>query len=149
MSTSARSSSDLLIERPSHHRAQQRPGVLVPQALHLQARKGLEVLARLARGEDQPDGLGQQPPRGERQHLRGRPVQPLGIIDHAQQRPFLRDLRQQRQDRQRDQKPVWRVPLAQPESDSERVVLWRRKPLKVVQQRCAQLVQASERQLHL
>ena len=107
------------------------------------------MLARLARGEDQPDGLGQQPPGRERQHLRRRPVQPLGVVDHAQQRPFLRDLRQQRQDRQCDQEPVRRVPFAQPERDAERVVLRSRKPLEAVQQRCAQLVQAGERQLHL
>ena len=68
------------------------------------------TLPRLARGEDQPDRLGQQPPRRERQHLRRRPVQPLRVIDHAQQRPVLRHLRQQRQHRQPDQKPVRRSP---------------------------------------
>jgi hypothetical protein len=141
--------SNLPIEWPSHHRVQQRPGVLVTQARHLQLWKGPELFARLAGGEDEPGGLGQQPPRREGQHLGGRPVQPLGIIDHAQQRPFLRDLRQQRQDRQCDQEPVWRIALTQPERDCQRVLLRSRKPLEAVQQRCAQLVQAGERQLHL
>src|SRR5690348_14187295 len=53
---------DPRIELESDHRPQQRPGLLVRQPPYLQVRKPPELLARLARGEDQPHRLGQQPP---------------------------------------------------------------------------------------
>jgi hypothetical protein len=43
-------------------------------------------------GEHQRDRLGQQPARHERQRLRRRPVQPLRVIYHAQQRLLLSHL---------------------------------------------------------
>ena len=95
-----------------------------PAGPDLQVRQPPELLARLARGEDQPDRLGQQPPRHERQHLRRRPVQPLRVIDHAQQRPVLRHLRQQGSARPaRPGTGPARAPVAQPERDAQRVAL--------------------------
>jgi hypothetical protein len=66
-----------------------------------------------------------------------------------QQRPFLGRFGQQGQHRQRDQEPVRRSPLPQPERDTQRVALRNREPRQPVQQRRAQQVQAGERQLHL
>jgi pimeloyl-ACP methyl ester carboxylesterase len=57
-------------------------------------------------------------------------IQPLRVIDHAQQRPVLRHLRQERQDRQSDQEPVRRGSRAQPERDSQRVALRTRQTLQ-------------------
>ena len=51
-----------LIEPEPDHRAQQRLSVMLRQASHLQVRQPPERLTRLARGEDHPDRLGQQPP---------------------------------------------------------------------------------------
>jgi hypothetical protein len=57
---------DLIIEPEPVHRAQQRAGVRLLQASYLQLRQPPELLAGLACSEDQPDRLGQQPPRCER-----------------------------------------------------------------------------------
>jgi hypothetical protein len=120
---------DLLIEPEADHRAQQRTGVLVRQTPHLQVRQSCELLTRLPRGEDQSDRLSQQAPRRERQHLRRCRMQPLCVIDHAQQWPILGHLRQQRQHRQPDQEPVRRASRPQPERDSQRVALRTRQAL--------------------
>ena len=140
---------DPLIQPDPNHRAQQPPRILLPQAPDLQVRQPPKLLAGVARGEQQPHRIGQQPPRHEPQHLRGHPVQPLRVIDQAQQRPVLRRLRQQGQHRQPDQEPVWRTAAAQPERDPQRVPLRSRQPLQATQQRRAQLMNAGERQLHL
>jgi len=50
--------------------------------------------------------LGLQPPGGEPQRLRRRPVQPLGLVDQAQHRPLLGRLRQHAEHRHRDQEAV-------------------------------------------
>ena len=125
-------------------------GVLVRQPPDLQVRQPAELLARLARGEDQPDRFGQQPPRRERQHLRRRPVQPLRVIDHAQQRPLLRRLRQQGQHRQRrpGTGPARPLPAA-PNATPSAVALGTWQAIQPVQQRRAQQMQAGEGQLHL
>ena len=140
---------DLLIQPDPDHRPQQPARIFVPQPPDLQVRQPPKRLAGVARGEQQPHGVRQQPPRHERQHLRGGPVQPLRVIDQAQQRPVFRRLRQQGQHRQPDQEPVRRTAAAQPERDPQRVALRGREPLQAIQQRRAQLVNASERQLHL
>ena len=114
---------DALIEPEPDHRPQQCAGLRVRQALHLQVRQPSQLLARLARGEDQPDWLGQQPPRRERQHLGRRRIQPLRVIEHAQQRPVLGYLRQQGQHRQPNQEPVGHASLPQPERDAQRIAL--------------------------
>jgi hypothetical protein len=139
----------LLIEPDPDYRAQQPARILLRQAPDLQVRQPAKLLAGVTRDEYQPDGVGQQPPRHERQHLRGGPVQPLRVIDQAQQRPVLRRLRQQSQHRQPDQEPVRRTPGAHPERDPQRVALRGRQALQPVQQRRAQLMQAGEGQLHL
>ena len=56
-----------------------------------------ELLARLARGEHDPDRLGQQAPGDEGQRQRRRLIQPLRVIDDAQQRTLLGHLREQAQ----------------------------------------------------
>ena len=66
------------------------------------------VVARVAQRDQQRHPLGRHPPRHERQHLRGRLVQPLRVVDEAQQRPVLGDLGQQVEDGQPDQEPVRR-----------------------------------------
>ena len=49
-----------------------------------------ELVARLARDEQQHHRLREQPARHEHQRLRRGPVQPLRIVDHAQKRAILR-----------------------------------------------------------
>jgi hypothetical protein len=85
----------------------------------------------------------------EREDLRGDFVQPLHIVDDADQRPLLSDLGEQRQGGEPEEKPVrWR-PGAQSERGRERVALRDGQPLEVIEHRRAELMEAAEGELHL
>jgi hypothetical protein len=139
----------LRIQLEPHCRAEQRARVAAAQAVHLQLGKVLELLDRLACREHDPDRLRQQAAgdKGERQ--RRRLVEPLRVIDHAQQRTFVGHLREQAQHRQPDEEPIRGGAVAQPEHDLERLTLRRRKRREPIEHRPAQLMQTPERQLHL
>ncbi len=74
------------------------------------------MLARLARGEHDPDRLGQQAPGHERERERRRLVEPLSVIDDAQQRPLLSGLGQEAERGQPDQEPVGPAPSLNPKT---------------------------------
>ena len=84
----------------------------------------------LAGREHQPDRVGRQPPRHEPQRLRRRLVQPLLVVDHADQRPLPGHLRQQAQHGQPDQEPVRRRAGGQAERGPQRIALRRRQLLE-------------------
>jgi hypothetical protein len=109
----------------------------------------LARLARLALREQQRNRLRLQAPGHEREHLGRGPVKPLGIINQAQQGPFLRGVGEQAEYRQADQKAVGLRPGTQTERRPERIALRRRQPLEAAQHRPAQLVQAGKGKLHL
>ena len=54
------------------------------------------MLGAVTHGEDERHGLGQQPSPNEPQDLGRGTVEPLRVIDEAQQRALRRHLRQQR-----------------------------------------------------
>ena len=109
----------------------------------------MPLAARLAHGEDQPDRLRPETARDEGQRLRRGRVEPLRVVHDADQRPLLRDVGQQAQDRQADEEPIRRVAVAQTERGAERVALRAGKALEAIQERRAQLLQPRERELHL
>ena len=78
----------------------------------------LQIRARVARGEDERHGLGEQPSRDERQRPGGRPVEPLRVVDQAQQRPLLGCLGDETQHGQPDEEEVGRGTRAQAEDRS-------------------------------
>jgi hypothetical protein len=96
--------------------------------------------------DQQRDRLGLQPARGERQRRKRRRVRPVGVVDQAQQRPFLGVLRQQRERGHRHQEPVGGLARLQPERDPQRARLRRRQPLGLAEQRAQELVQRRVRQ---
>ena len=106
-------------------------------------------LARLALREQQHNRLGLQAPRHECEYLCRGPVEPLGIINQAQQGLFPCGVGEQAEQRQADQKPVGLRPGAQPERRPERIALRRRQPPEAAQHRPAQLMQAGKGKLHL
>ena len=114
---------DPIIDRPGQRRAQQRPRVALPQPPDFELRQPGQRRARFTGGEDQPDRVGGQPPGYEPQHLRGRLIQPLHVIDQADQRPFPGHLRQQAQYGQPDQEPVRRRSGGHAERDPQRLPL--------------------------
>ena len=68
----------------------------------------LSSAAGLARREHDRDRLRQQPASDERERQRRRLVQPLRVVDHAEQRALLGRLREQAERRQTDQEAVRR-----------------------------------------
>ena len=84
---------DPRVQRPGQRRVQQRPRVIVPQPVDFQLGQPGQLRARLAGREHQPDRVGRQPPRREPQRLRRGPVQPLLVVDQADQRAFPGHLR--------------------------------------------------------
>jgi hypothetical protein len=80
---------DVLVEMTGNRRTQQGAGVLVREPFdteHRQRGKG-PLVGGLANREEQRDGLGQEPPSDEPQHLGRRLVQPLGVVHETHQRP--------------------------------------------------------------
>ena len=77
------------------------------------------------------------------------PIEPLRVVDHAEQRALGRGLGQQAEHGQPDQEAVRRRTGAQAEGRAERILLRRGNVVEPVQQRRAQLVQAGEGQLRL
>ena len=96
------------VQRPAQRRVQQRPGLVVGQALDVQFRQSGQRVARLAGREHQADRIGGQPPGGEAQGLRRRLVQPRRVVDHADQRALPGHVAEQAEHGQPDQEPVRR-----------------------------------------
>jgi hypothetical protein len=76
-------------------------------------------------------------------------IEPLLIVDQAEQRVLLGHVGQKAQHRQPDQEPIWRRPGTHAERGPQRLALWSREPLEAVQHRPQQLVQPGEGELHL
>ena len=80
--------------------------------------------------------------------LRRRPIEPLCIVDDADERLLLGHLRQQAQHCQTDQKAVRCISRAEPERGTQRIALRPRQRVEPIQHLPAQLMQAGERKLH-
>jgi hypothetical protein len=93
------------IQRPGNGRVEQRPGVDVPQPFDHQLGLPGQFGARLAGGEHQRDRISGKPARDEPQSLLGGLVQPLHVVDHADQRLVAGHLREQAEQRQPDEEP--------------------------------------------
>ena len=141
--------SDPRVDRPGQRRCKQRARILLAQAGQRELRQPGQLRPVESGREHQPDRIGRQPPRHEPQRLHRRPVQPLLVIDHADQRPLGGHLREQSKHRQTDQEPVRRRTGAEAERDPQRVALRAGEPTGLVQHRRQQLMQPGERELHL
>ena len=106
-------------------------------------------VAWLTDGEHHGDPLGKQAPCDERECLPGGSVEPLRVVDHARERTLLRLAGQQAQDRERHEEVIRGTAINEPERLAQRVALRARKPGQPVEHRAAQLMQPSERELHL
>ncbi|GAB3804555.1 hypothetical protein GCM10027605_28810 [Micromonospora zhanjiangensis] len=144
---------DLVVQRGADRGRQQRFGIFVAEAVQAQLWQSGEqvnlVRAGVALCEDQGHPLGRDPACHERQDLCGGLVQPLRVVDEAQQRLFLGDLGEQVEGGQPDQEPVRCRPAAHAERHAEGGLLRLGQHTDPVQQRRAQLVQTGERELGL
>ena len=137
------------IERTRHIPQQEGAGIAVDQAGYLQLGNVLKLSAGLARREHDADRLRQQATGDERQRQRRRLIEPLGVIDDAQQRMPLGILCEQAQHPQTNQKAIRRRARAYPKDGLQCLTLGKRQPLEPAEQRRTHLVQAGVRQLHL
>ena len=116
------------VQHETNRRAEQRTGIAVVQATHLQLGDVPKLLASLTRSEHDPNGLGQQTPSHERERQRRGLIQPLRVIHDTQQGPLLSHLREQAQHPQTDEEPIRDGAGAQPEHDLKGLPLWGRQP---------------------
>ena len=139
------------VERAVHVVEQQRECIAVAESADGQLGEpdeGILADAR-ARRADERDPLGEETAGDEADDLPGGLVEPLRVVDDADQRLPLGDLGEQRQRGEPHQEPVGRRTGAQSEHRRERLALRGGQPLEVIQHGCAKLVQAAVGQLHL
>ena len=95
------------------------------------------------------DALRAQTPGHEQQRVRRRGVDPLHVVDQADDGPLLGELGQQGEAGGRDQEPALAARLGKPEGPAQRVGLWVGESVEQIQRRGEELVQPCERQLGL
>jgi len=140
-----------LVQGPADYRREQRirVGFRQPSEPQLRQPGQLVELTRPTLREHEDDRLRLQAPRHEREHLRGRLIEPLRIVDQAEKRLFVGTVRQQTQQGEADEKTIRPGARAQAKSGRERLTLGRRQPPQAAEQRRTQLVKARKGKLHL
>ena len=112
--------------------------------------RGIETMAlAVPSGQQHRDRLRAEAPGDEHHGVRRAVVEPLRIVDQAQQRAFAGDVRQQRQRGEVDEERRRLAPALEPQGAAECAGLWRGKAGHSIQHRSQQLLQSGERQLRL
>ncbi len=139
------------VERGGYGRIEQLAGLVAGQSLDRQLGQPLELVPalRLAQREHDPHSFRQESSRNECERLRGDSVEPLRVVDDAQERLLLGCVGQQAEGRQPHEEPIRRGTSTQPECRVQRVALRARQMLDAVEHRYAQRMQAGECELHL
>jgi hypothetical protein len=111
---------------------------------------GEDVVADASAGcADDRDPLREKASTDKTQDVRGRLVEPLRIVDDADEGGFVRDVCQQAEHCHADEEPVrWIAPI-QAESGGECGRLWRWEVLEPLEKRPTKLVQTRKGELHL
>ncbi|HMJ37474.1 MAG TPA: hypothetical protein VK501_26450 [Baekduia sp.] len=121
----------------------------MPQRRDVELRQSRGRVAERARREHQCDPLSQQAASHEGEGARRCTIEPLRVIDDAEERLLLGGLRQQAKDRQPHEEGIRRRACAESEGDGERVALGLREALHELEEGRAQVLKRRERQLHL
>jgi hypothetical protein len=142
---------DRRIEWAVHVLQQQRARIAVTEPVDRQLRQpGESVVTHVgASCAHKRDPLGEEPAGDEPEDLRRGAVEPLRVVDDADERSLLGDLGEQRQHGEPHQEPVRPGTGLLAEHRGEGFPLWDRQPVKVIQHRSAELVEAAIGQLHL
>ena len=114
-----------LVDPAEVRRVQERAGILVRQPADHLVRQPVQLRhsARLAHGEDQRHRFGQQAARHEREDLRRGLIQPLRVVDQADERALLGNVREQAEHGEPDQKVIGRLAGCEPERGGERIAV--------------------------
>ena len=140
---------DAGVQGPGEHRVKQRACIALVQTLDHQLRQSRQVVAGLPHGEHQTHRFRLQAACDEREDLRRGAIEPLFIVDQADQRLLLGHLGEQAQDGQGNEKAIRRRSGTGAESRPQRIALRGRETLEAIQHRRQQLVQPGECKLHL
>ncbi|HET7136559.1 MAG TPA: hypothetical protein VFJ25_11615, partial [Casimicrobiaceae bacterium] len=104
---------------------------------------------RIAHGEHEADALGEQPARDERERLGRHAVEPVRIVDDAEDRLIFRAFGEQAEHGEADEKTIRRLTGVQTERSAERVALRRGELFEAAEHWRAQCMQTCERELRL
>ena len=140
------------IEPARGDRGEQLAGVPVGKPHDVQFGQALELRRRtgLTDREQHGDGFRVQPARGDGQRLGRRLVEPLGVLDDAQQRLLLGDVGQEAEHGEADQKAIRCGARGQPEGGAQRVALGPWQTIQPVEHlRSTEPMETGVRQLHL
>jgi hypothetical protein len=99
------------------------------------------LLTRFPDREQEHDRLSEQTPADKSQDLARWFIEPLGIVDKANQRAFRGHLGKQAKYGKAHKKPIRSVPVREPEHDPQRLLLPLRQSRQILEHRPAQLVQ--------
>ena len=105
--------------------------------------------ADVTRREHERDPLRQQTARHERERSARRAVEPLRVVDDAQERLLLGGFGEEPENREPDEKRARRLSGAEPECDAERVTLRIGQTLDELEDRRTELLQRRVVELHL
>jgi hypothetical protein len=94
------------VKRPAERRFKEKAGFGGWQPSQEQVRYSGQLLPDRAGTEHEPDRVGRQTPGGEPERVSRCLVQPLLVVDHAQQRAFRGSFGQQAKDREPNQEPI-------------------------------------------
>ena len=98
---------------------------------------------------DERDRLGQEAMGDKAEDLLRRLVEPLRVVDDADQGLLLGQLAHEREGREPDHEPVRNRAGTEPEHGRQRLALWLRKPFELTQHRGADLVEPAVGELEL
>jgi hypothetical protein len=137
------------IDPSGNDRGHQRPRIVLAQPLDLKLRKACQFVAGPSNCEHQTDRLRAETPSDERQRLRRGPIEPLLVVDKAEERLLIGDLSQQAQAGERHHEAIRRRAATHAERRPQRVTLRNRQTVDALQPRRTELMQTSKRELHL
>ena len=100
----------LLVERRRQDGLEERPGVAMTEWLDVDLRQAPQRLGHLPRAEHHGDPLDREAASREPEDLCRRAIEPLGVIDHAEEAALPGGLGQQSENRERDEERVRRRP---------------------------------------
>jgi hypothetical protein len=118
----------------------QRPDRDDLQSGRLDRRRRLALTQR----EKERHGIRAEPPADERQRFVRRPIEPVRVIDHGEDRLLRRGIRQERQRREGDQERILNGAIGEPERRPQCRPLGRRERLEPAEERPQQLMESGE-----
>ncbi len=139
----------LVVHRSWQDGLQERPSVAVAKRSDVKLRQPRQGRTDLARGEDDCDPLGHESSGHECECLRGRAIEPLGVIDEPEHRLLLGRLSQESEDRESDEIGVRRIAGAESEGDGKRLSLRVRQALHELEARRGELLKRRIGKVHL